>query len=57
MYSLYSLSNKRSLRKDGVKGRRGQLHLVLLVPIVAEDFPDQRAPEQLRVSVFDLEGE
>lgn len=30
------------------------MNLVFLITIVVEDFPNQRAPHQLRVSVFDL---
>lgn len=30
------------------------MDLVFLDSVVAEDFSDQRAPDQLRVSVFDL---
>lgn len=33
------------------------MNLVFLVSIVVEDFSDQRAPHQLRVSVFDLKRE
>lgn len=33
------------------------MNLVFLITIVVEDFPNQRTPHQLRVSMFDLKQE
>lgn len=33
------------------------MDLVFLIPVVVEDFSNQRTPHQLRVSVFDLKQE
>lgn len=49
----------RGVDKHGQKVtlEAGEEHLVFLVPIVVEDLPHQRAPQQLGVSVFDLNQE
>lgn len=35
----------------------GHAHLILLIAVVTEDLPNQRAPDQLGVPMFDLRRE